>query len=63
MKLPKLLSDYHIVHSINTAILTVALGNEMNLNNHKMVELCTIAILHKIGFLFIPLQISEKKKN
>ncbi|ANF33853.1 hypothetical protein A7978_01820 [Borrelia turicatae] len=63
MKLPKLLSDYHIVHSINTAILTVALGNEMNLNNHKMVELCTIAILHKIGFLFIPLQISEKKEK
>ncbi|WP_421622784.1 HD-GYP domain-containing protein [Borrelia sp. MN22-0132] len=63
MKVPKLLSDYHIVHSINTAILTVALGNEMNLNNHKMVELCTIAILHKIGFLFIPLQISEKKEK
>ncbi|AHE62700.1 HD-GYP domain-containing protein [Borrelia parkeri] len=63
MKIPKLLSDYHIVHSINTAILTVALGNEMNLNNHKMVELCTIAILHKIGFLFIPLQISEKKEK
>ncbi|AHH10546.1 HD-GYP domain-containing protein [Borrelia coriaceae] len=63
MKVPKLLSDYHIVHSINTAILTVALGKEMNLNNHKMVELCTIALLHKIGFLFIPLHISEKKEK
>ncbi|AHH08344.1 Sensory transduction protein [Borrelia anserina BA2] len=63
MKLPKLLSDYHIVHSINTAILTVALGNEMNLNNHKTVELCTIALLHKIGFLFIPLKISAKKEK
>ncbi|AHH12393.1 Sensory transduction protein [Borrelia hermsii YBT] len=63
MKVPKLLSDYHVVHSINTAILTVALGNEMNLNNHKTVELCTIALLHKIGFLFIPLRISEKKEK
>ncbi|AWG42756.1 HD-GYP domain-containing protein [Candidatus Borreliella tachyglossi] len=60
MKIPKLLSDYHIVHSINTAILTVALGNEMNLNNYKTVELCTVALLHKIGFLFIPLKISGK---
>ncbi|AHH13872.1 HD-GYP domain-containing protein [Borrelia nietonii YOR] len=63
MKVPKLLSDYHVVHSINTAILTVALGNEMNLNNHKTVELCTIALLHKIGFLFIPPRISEKKEK
>ncbi|WP_024655436.1 HD-GYP domain-containing protein [Borrelia hispanica] len=63
IKIPKLLSDYHVVHSINTSILTVALGNEMNLNNHKTVELCTTALLHKIGFLFIPLSISEKKEK
>ncbi|QMU99157.1 HD domain-containing protein [Borrelia sp. A-FGy1] len=63
IKIPKFLSDYHIVHSINTAILTVALGHEMNLNNHKTVELCTVALLHKIGFLFIPLKISEKQEK
>ncbi|AHH05042.1 Cyclic di-GMP phosphodiesterase PdeB [Borrelia miyamotoi] len=63
IKIPKLLSDYNTIHPVNTAILTVALGSEMNLNNHKMVELCTAALLHKIGFLFIPLKISEKKEK
>ncbi|UGQ17171.1 HD-GYP domain-containing protein [Borrelia sp. RT1S] len=63
IKIPNFLSDYHIVHSVNTAILTVALGNEMNLNNHKTVELCTVALLHKIGFLFIPSKISEKQEK
>ncbi|WKC57932.1 HD-GYP domain-containing protein [Borrelia sp. P9F1] len=61
IKIPNFLSDYHIVHSVNTAILTAALGSEMNLNNHKTVELCTVALLHKIGFLFIPSKISEKQ--
>ncbi|BCR21806.1 HD-GYP domain-containing protein [Borrelia sp. HM] len=63
IKIPKLLSAYNTIHPVNTAILTVALGSEMNLNNHKMVELCTAALLHKIGFLFIPLKISEKKEK
>ncbi|WP_434238969.1 cyclic di-GMP phosphodiesterase PdeB [Borreliella burgdorferi] len=61
-KIPKLSANYHIIHSVNTAILTVALGNEMGLNNYKTVELCSIALLHKIGFLFIPSKISEKKE-
>ncbi|WP_373467784.1 HD-GYP domain-containing protein, partial [Borreliella garinii] len=56
-------ANYHIIHSVNTAILTVALGNEMGLNNYKTVELCSIALLHKIGFLFIPSKISEKKET
>ncbi|WP_419261070.1 cyclic di-GMP phosphodiesterase PdeB [Borreliella afzelii] len=60
-RIPKLSANYHIIHSVNTAILTVALGNEMGLNNYKTVELCSIALLHKIGFLFIPSKISEKK--
>ncbi|UER67552.1 HD-GYP domain-containing protein [Borrelia sp. BU AG58] len=63
IKAPNFLYDYHIVHSVNTAILTVALGSEMNLNNHKTVELCTVALLHKIGFLFIPLKISGKQEK
>ncbi|MCD2371915.1 cyclic di-GMP phosphodiesterase PdeB [Borreliella burgdorferi] len=61
-RIPKLSANYHIIHSVNTAILTVALGNEMGLNNYKTVELCSIALLHKIGFLFIPSKISEKKE-
>lgn len=61
-RIPKLSANYHIIHSVNTAILTVAIGNEMGLNNYKTVELCSIALLHKIGFLFIPSTISEKKE-
>ncbi|MCD2399313.1 cyclic di-GMP phosphodiesterase PdeB [Borreliella burgdorferi] len=61
-RIPKLSANYHIIHSVNTAILTVALDNEMGLNNYKTVELCSIALLHKIGFLFIPSKISEKKE-
>ncbi|MBB6031491.1 HD-GYP domain-containing protein (c-di-GMP phosphodiesterase class II) [Borreliella spielmanii] len=61
-RIPKLSANYHIIHSVNTALLTVALGNEMGLNNYKTVELCSIALLHKIGFLFIPSKISEKKE-
>ncbi len=61
-RIPKLSANYHIIHSVNTAILTVALGNKMGLNNYKTVELCSIALLHKIGFLFIPSKISEKKE-
>ncbi len=52
--------DYFISHSVNTAILSGVLGLGLNLDENELVELCTSALLHDIGFFKIPPKIINK---
>jgi HD-GYP domain-containing protein (c-di-GMP phosphodiesterase class II) len=55
--------DYFILHSVNTAILSGVLGLGLNLNENELVDLCTSALLHDIGFLKIPQEVINKPKE
>lgn len=49
--------DYLAGSCINTAILTLAVSDFLKLPPHKLIEVGTAALLHKIGMLKIPRQI------
>jgi putative nucleotidyltransferase with HDIG domain len=46
--------NYLYVHSVNSAILALAIGELMKLPPHKMIELGLAALLHDIGMLKLP---------
>jgi putative nucleotidyltransferase with HDIG domain len=46
--------NYMYVHSVNSAILALAIGDLMKLPPHRMIELGLAALLHDIGMLKIP---------
>ncbi len=47
-------TNYLITHSVNTAILSLAIGDYLKLPSHRLIELGTAAFLHDIGMLKIP---------
>jgi putative nucleotidyltransferase with HDIG domain len=46
--------NYMYVHSVNSAILALAIGDLMKLPPHRMIELGVAALLHDIGMLKLP---------
>ena len=46
--------NYMYVHSVNSAILALAIGELVKLPPHRMIELGLSALLHDIGMLKIP---------
>jgi putative nucleotidyltransferase with HDIG domain len=46
--------NYMYVHSVNSAILALAIGELMKLPSHRMIELGLAALLHDIGMLKLP---------
>lgn len=55
--------DYLFQHSINVAILSISLGNSLNLNEHMLHELAVAALLHDVGMLQISDDILNKQNN
>ncbi|MDS0525990.1 HD domain-containing protein [Clostridium sp. SHJSY1] len=49
------------VHSLDVTILTLMVGSRKNYDNDKLVRLCTAALLHDIGRLFIDEETHVKK--
>lgn len=48
-------------HSLGVAIISIAIGGEMNLSEKQLITLCTAALLHDIGKIRIPIEIIEKR--
>jgi len=46
---------------VNTAILSAMIAMELNLPNHKILQIVTGALLHDVGMLSLPPEIVEKK--
>jgi len=46
--------NYMYVHSVNCAVLALAIGEMMKLPPHRMIELGVAALLHDIGMLKLP---------
>jgi HD-GYP domain-containing protein (c-di-GMP phosphodiesterase class II) len=54
--------SYIVAHSVKTAILSCALGAQLRLPPHKLIELGTAALLHKIGMIRLPPQLYMANK-
>ena len=46
--------SYIISHSVNVAILSVAIGDTMKLPSHKLIELGMAGLLHELGMFKLP---------
>lgn len=55
--------NYMYVHSVNSAILALAIGDLMKLPPHRMIELGLAALLHDIGMLKLPDAVYLKEDN
>ena len=62
--------NYIYLHTLRTVILSLIIGNELKLPNHKLIELGTAALLHDIGMFSLPkdlylkpIVLSEKEKK
>lgn len=49
-------------HSLNTAILSIAFGREMELDREQLIELGMCALLHDLGKILVPIDILNKKE-
>jgi HD-GYP domain-containing protein (c-di-GMP phosphodiesterase class II) len=47
--------------SVNAAILSALIAQELKLLNHKVLQIVTGALLHDVGMLRLPKEITEKK--
>ena len=56
----KLLGNYYDCHSLNTAILSTALGYKLNVDEDYLEKLTKAALLHDIGMTKLPKEILEK---
>jgi putative nucleotidyltransferase with HDIG domain len=55
--------NYMYVHSVNAAIMALAIGELMKLPPHRMIELGVAALLHDIGMLKLPDALYLKEDN
>ncbi len=55
--------NYIVVHSVKTTILSIALGINMKLVNHRLIELGTASLLHTVGMIRLPPQLYLTKKK
>ncbi len=49
--------NYIVIHTAKTAILSLAIGMQMKLPPHKLIELGVAALLHEIGMIRLPPQL------
>ncbi|HOV38525.1 MAG TPA: HD-GYP domain-containing protein [Spirochaetales bacterium] len=49
--------NYIVIHTAKTSILAIALGMQMKLPPHKLIELGMAALLHEIGMIRLPPQL------
>ncbi len=54
--------DYVFQHCLNVAILSISVGNSLQLSAHKLHELAVAALLHDISMLMIPEEILYKQE-
>jgi HD-GYP domain-containing protein (c-di-GMP phosphodiesterase class II) len=54
--------NYIVVHSVKTAILCTAVGVQLRLPPHKLIELGMAALLHEIGMIRLPPQLYMTNK-
>jgi len=52
---------YLISHSVNTAILAIALGEALKVPAHKIIDLGMAGLLHEIGMLKLPEKLQNSK--
>ena len=57
----KSMDNYTYQHSVNVSVLSLVLGIQLQLNKVELYKLCTGALLHDIGKVFIPKEIIQKK--
>lgn len=55
--------NYLVEHSTKTTILSLAVGIQLKLPPHKLIELGTAAVLHEIGMIRLPPQIYMSEKQ
>jgi putative nucleotidyltransferase with HDIG domain len=55
--------NYMYVHSVNSAILALAIGELMKLPPHRLIELGLAALLHDIGMLKLPDAVYLKEES
>ena len=53
--------DHSYVHSVNVAILSVALGDYLGLTRQQLFELGFAALFHDIGKVLIPPSVLNKR--
>ncbi|MBN2739168.1 MAG: HD domain-containing protein [Spirochaetales bacterium] len=54
-------TNYNIPHSVNSALLAIAIGDYQKMPPHKIIELGTAALLHEIGMVNIPEELYMKE--
>jgi HD-GYP domain-containing protein (c-di-GMP phosphodiesterase class II) len=59
----KSMDNYTYQHSVNVAVLSLVLGIQLQLNKRELYKLCTGALLHDIGKVFIPENILNKEEK
>lgn len=52
--------NYTYQHSVNVAVLSLVLGTQLSLRRSELLDLCTGALIHDIGKVFIPKEILNK---
>jgi HD-GYP domain-containing protein (c-di-GMP phosphodiesterase class II) len=52
--------EYTFAHSVNVCIFSIALGKRLGLTKHQLYELGLGALLHDVGKLQMPLEITNK---
>ncbi|WP_313339200.1 2-thiouracil desulfurase family protein [Sedimentibacter sp.] len=55
--------DYYFQHCLNACILSISLGDSLNLKGRMLQELAMAALLHDIGMLTFPEEIICKEDN
>ncbi len=55
--------NYIVVHSVKTAILSIAVGIQIKLPPHKLMEVGMAALLHELGMIRLPPQLYMSNKT
>lgn len=59
----KIVNDYTYYHSVNVAVVAIALGMAMGYNYHKLYWLGLGALMHDVGKVFVPEKILNKNSS
>ena len=55
--------NYIVIHSVKTAILSIAVGLQIKLPPHKLMEVGIAALLHELGMIRLPPQLYMSNKT
>jgi HD-GYP domain-containing protein (c-di-GMP phosphodiesterase class II) len=54
-------ADYHVYHQVNTALMAIVFGNELQLTKAQMRDVGLIAMFHETGMSAIPDEVLKKR--